>query len=107
VLLHAKGQYDRSVNDDVGALREPIDDADFDDPLYLDQLWLEQALFELEPGQFTDVIETAGGFHILKMVEYKAAGNATLDTQALASLGVHVPGGQASFSFVIHDLRLE
>jgi peptidyl-prolyl cis-trans isomerase C len=40
---------------------------------------LEAALFELKPGESTGVIETAGGFHILKMTEYKASGNATLD----------------------------
>jgi porin len=41
-LLHLKGQYDRNVNEDVGALSDPIDDADFDAPLYVDELWLQQ-----------------------------------------------------------------
>jgi porin len=44
-LLHLKGLYDRNVNDDVGALSDPIDDADFDSPLYLDELWLDQSFF--------------------------------------------------------------
>jgi porin len=44
-LLHVKGQYDRNVNPDVGALSDPIDDADFDEPIYVDELWLEQAFF--------------------------------------------------------------
>ncbi|NIR60726.1 MAG: hypothetical protein GWO02_15070, partial [Gammaproteobacteria bacterium] len=35
LLLHAKSQYDRSVNDDVGALSDPIDDADFDEAIYV------------------------------------------------------------------------
>lgn len=45
-LIHLKGQYDRNVNDDVGALSAPIDDADFDAPFYLDELWLQQAFLE-------------------------------------------------------------
>jgi porin len=43
LLLHVKGQYDRSLNADVGALSKPIDDASFDDPIYVDELWLQQA----------------------------------------------------------------
>lgn len=43
-LLHLKGQYDRSVNADVGALSDPIDDADFDEPIYVDELWVQQSL---------------------------------------------------------------
>jgi porin len=43
ILLHVKGQYDRNVNADVGALSNPIDDADFDAPIYVDELWLQQA----------------------------------------------------------------
>jgi porin len=41
-LLHVKGQYDRSVNDDVGSLSDSFDDADFDAPIYVDELWLDQ-----------------------------------------------------------------
>jgi porin len=44
LLVHVKGQYDRNVNADVGALSAPIDDADFDEPIYVDELWLEQSL---------------------------------------------------------------
>lgn len=44
VLLHVKGQYDRNVNGDVGALSDPIDDADFDEPIYVDELWLQQSI---------------------------------------------------------------
>ncbi|MEN8158723.1 MAG: carbohydrate porin [Myxococcota bacterium] len=44
VLLHVKGQYDENVNPDVGALADPIDDADFDRAVYVTELWLEQAL---------------------------------------------------------------
>jgi porin len=43
LLVHAKGIYDRSVNDEVGALSDPIDDADDDLAIYVEQLWLEQA----------------------------------------------------------------
>ncbi len=42
--LHLQGQYDRSVNDDVGALSDPIDDADFDAPIYVAELRLGQSL---------------------------------------------------------------
>jgi porin len=41
-LLRVKGQYDRNVNAAVGALSDPIDDADFDEPIYVDELWLQQ-----------------------------------------------------------------
>ncbi len=42
-LLHVKGQYDRSVNDDVSALSDPVDDADFGEAAYIDELWVQQA----------------------------------------------------------------
>jgi porin len=45
VLLHVKGQYDRNLDADVGALSDPIDDADFDAGIYVDELWIQQALF--------------------------------------------------------------
>jgi carbohydrate-selective porin OprB len=44
VLLHVRGQYDRNLNADVGALSDPIDDADFDAPIYVDELWLQQSV---------------------------------------------------------------
>jgi len=40
---------------------------------------LENAVFGLKSGEFTDVIETEGGFHILQVDEYMEAGGATLD----------------------------
>jgi len=46
LLLRARGQYDDSINADVGAASDPIDDADFDEPAYLDELWLEQAILQ-------------------------------------------------------------
>lgn len=42
-LLHVKGGLDRSLNADVGALSDPIDDADFDEAIYVAQLWVQQA----------------------------------------------------------------
>jgi len=45
-LLHVKGQYDRNVNDDVGALSDSIDDADFDAPIYIDELFFQQAFLD-------------------------------------------------------------
>lgn len=44
-LMHVKGQYDRNLNTDVGALSNPIDDADFDEAIYVDELWFQQAFF--------------------------------------------------------------
>jgi porin len=44
-LLHVKGLYGRNVNPDVRALSEPVDDADFDEPIYVDELWLQQRLW--------------------------------------------------------------
>jgi porin len=44
-LLRVKGQYDRNINASVGALSNPIDDADFDEPIYVDELWLQQRLW--------------------------------------------------------------
>jgi porin len=45
-LIHVKGMYDRNLNDDVGALSQPIDDADYDEPGYVDELWLSQSVFD-------------------------------------------------------------
>jgi len=43
LLVHARGLYDHSVNDEVGALSDPVDDADPPASIYVEQLWLEQA----------------------------------------------------------------
>lgn len=43
LLFRLRGGYDRNVNAKVGALSDPIDDADFDSPFYVDELWLEQS----------------------------------------------------------------
>lgn len=45
-LLHVKSQYEEQINEEVAALSDPVDDADFDEAIYVDQLWLEQSLFE-------------------------------------------------------------
>jgi porin len=45
VLAQVKSNYNRNVNDLAGALGEPIDDADFDSPIYVDQLWYERGFF--------------------------------------------------------------
>jgi porin len=45
-LLHVKGQYDENINDETGSLSPPIDDADFDEGIYVDELWLQQSLFD-------------------------------------------------------------
>jgi porin len=46
LLLHVKGQYDENLNADVGALSDPIDDADLDEAIYVDELWLQQAFLD-------------------------------------------------------------
>ncbi len=45
-LLHVRGMYDRNLNADVGSLSQLIDDADYDEPIYVDQLWLRQTFFD-------------------------------------------------------------
>jgi porin len=45
-LLHYKGNYGRNVNPKVNALSDPIDDADFDAPLWVASLWWEQAILD-------------------------------------------------------------
>lgn len=42
ILAQLKSNVGRNVNDQAGALGEPIDDADFDAPLWVDQLWYER-----------------------------------------------------------------
>jgi porin len=44
VLIQTKGNYGRNVNPRVGALSDPIDDADFDEAIWVAQLWTEQQL---------------------------------------------------------------
>ncbi len=44
VLAHLKGAYDENINDEVGALSDPVDDADFDEGVYVSELWAEQSL---------------------------------------------------------------
>ena len=41
-LLQVKGNYNTNVNPDVEALSDPIDDADFDEPIYVAQLWAQR-----------------------------------------------------------------
>jgi porin len=45
ILVHAKSAFDENVNGQAGTLNDPFDDADFDEPIYIAQLWLEQALW--------------------------------------------------------------
>jgi porin len=46
MLLHVKGNHGRNVNPDVGALSDPIDDADGDWPIYVAEAWAEQSLLQ-------------------------------------------------------------
>ncbi len=41
LLVQTKGRFSRNVNDKVGALADPYDDADGDKPIYIDQLWYQ------------------------------------------------------------------
>jgi len=40
LLLLVKCPYDEQINEDVGALYDPVVDSDFDSGFYVDQLWL-------------------------------------------------------------------
>ena len=51
---------------------------------YLDEPALEEAAFALQPGQYSQVIETDIGYHILYMVERDA--NHTLQPDARTAL---------------------
>ncbi len=42
-FLMAKHNRGKNINPAVGALADPIDDADFNDPIYIDQLWYEHS----------------------------------------------------------------
>jgi porin len=44
LLLHVKGNHGENVNPDVGALSNPIDDADGYFPVYVAQLWAQQGI---------------------------------------------------------------
>lgn len=44
LLGHAKTGDGRNINPDIGALSDPIDDADFDEGLYIAQLWYQHAI---------------------------------------------------------------
>lgn len=46
LLLQAKSNYNQNINPDVGALGDPIDDADFDEAIYVDQLWYQHQAFD-------------------------------------------------------------
>lgn len=46
LLFHAKSNYNENINPDVGALANPIDDADFDEALWIDQFWYQQQALE-------------------------------------------------------------
>ncbi|MHC5063804.1 MAG: carbohydrate porin, partial [Planctomycetota bacterium] len=45
-FLMAKHNSRKNINPDVGALSDPIDDADFNEPIYIDQLWYEHGWLE-------------------------------------------------------------
>jgi len=42
-LLHIKNNWSRNINPEVGALGDPIDDADGNHAVYIDQLWYQQS----------------------------------------------------------------
>lgn len=46
MLLHVKNNWGLRINESVGALGDPIDDADGDHPIYIDQLYYQQNLFD-------------------------------------------------------------
>ena len=44
MFLQAKNNFSKNINPKVGALFDPFDDADFDEPFYIDQLWFQHGL---------------------------------------------------------------
>jgi porin len=46
VLVHAKQRYGINVNEKVGALSDPFDDADGDEEILISQLWYQQRLLD-------------------------------------------------------------
>jgi porin len=94
VVLHVKGQYDRNINAGVGALSDPIDDADFDEPIYVGELWIQQALFDRR-------VRLRIGFVEQQTVYDRNAYANSEDRQFLASFldnnaGVPLPSGLAA-----------
>jgi porin len=105
VLLHVKGQYDRSLDPDVGALSDPIDDADFDSGIYVDELWVQQAVF-------ADRLRLRLGFSEQQTVFDRNAYANSEDRQFLASFldnnaVVPLPNGLAAMLLVVPAPWLE
>ena len=46
IFLQVKNNFGRNINPKVGALSDPFDDADFNEPIYIDQLWFQQAFLD-------------------------------------------------------------
>lgn len=87
LLTHLKSTYGRNINPRVGALSEPLDDADFTEWLWVDQLWLRQGLLdrriELQAGYLDqqtilDRNAYANQEDLFFMAQYLDNNNATL-----------------------------
>ncbi len=46
IFMQVKNNYGKNINTKVAALSDPFDDADFNEPFYIDQLWYQQSLFD-------------------------------------------------------------
>jgi len=67
---------------------------------------LDEVAFKLEIGQVSDVIKTARGFHILKVVEKKPAGKRTFEeVKMMVMTRLRMQGQQDAYDAIIEPLK--
>ncbi len=67
---------------------------------------LDEVAFKLEIGQVSDVIKTARGFHILKVVEKKPAGKRTFEeVKMMVMTRLRMQGQQDAYDSIIEPLK--
>jgi porin len=45
IFMQVKNNHGKNINLSVGAISDPVDDADFTQPIYIDQLWYQQTFW--------------------------------------------------------------
>jgi peptidyl-prolyl cis-trans isomerase C len=94
ILLYSSDQANEvltqlKADKDFAALAAQYDPLTFGDlgwspRRYLLDPKLEEAVFSLQPGQFSDVIQTSAGFHIIQVIERES--QRPLESNALLAL---------------------